>query len=304
MIVQNTNPVVVSPEMLKVGQGFRRSDLFVCVHEQFMTDTAKLADIVLPATTFVEHDDLNQASGHAHLQLGPKIIEPYADARANHEVICALARRLHAEHPGFEMSAREMIDRTLKVSGYPGFDELEQLHWIDLQPDFDTSHFIRGFPQPDARFHFKPDWSKQGSDFSGMPALPDHFAVIDAADAAHPFRMVAAPARSFLNTTFTETPGSRKREKRPGALIHPSDCIRLGIVTGDRIIIGNRRGQVRLHAEAFDGLQPGVIVVESIWPNSDFEGDVGINALISAEAGRPNGGAVFHDTAVWVRKAL
>ncbi len=303
MIIQNTNPVVVSPEVLKVQQGFRRPDLFVCVHEQFMTDTARLADIVLPATMFVEHDDLYQASGHSHLQLGPKIIEPYAEARSNHEVICALAKRLHAKHPGFDMSARELIDRTLKLSGYPGFDEFEKLHWIDRQPDFDTSHFIRGFPQPDARFHFKPDWSKLGADFAGMPALPDHFAVIEEADAEHPFRMVAAPARSFLNTTFTETPGSRKREERPSALIHPEDCARLRIVTGDGIVIGNRRGEVRLHAKAFDGLQRGVLVVESVWPNSDFEGGVGINALISAEPGPPNGGAVFHDTAVWVRKA-
>lgn len=303
MIIQNTNPVVVSPEVGKVQQGFRREDLFVCVHEQFMTDTARLADIVLPATTFVEHDDLYQSGGHSHLQLGAKIIEPYAEARSNHEVICALAGRLRAEHPGFAMTAREMIDRTLKASGYPGFDELDQVHWIDRQPDFDTAHFIRGFPQPDARFHFKPDWSKCGADFAGMPALPDHFAVIEEADAGHPFRMVAAPARSFLNTTFTETPGSRQREQRPGALIHPGDCARLGIATGDRIVIGNRRGEVRLHAKSFDGLQPGVIVVESIWPNSDFEGGVGINALISAEPGPPNGGAVFHDTAVWVRKA-
>ncbi len=303
MLIQNTNPVVVSPEVLKVQQGFARPDLFVCVHEQFLTDTARMADIVLPATTFVEHDDLYQSGGHSHLQLGAKIIEPYAEARSNHEVICALARRLGAEHPGFGMSAREIIDHTLKASGYPGFDALNAGHWIDLQPDFDAAHFVRGFPQPDARFHFRSDWSKLGADFAGMPALPDHHAVIEAADAEHPFRMVAAPARSFLNTTFTETPGSRKREQRPCALIHPEDCARLGIATDERIVIGNRRGEVRLHAKAFDGLQPGVIVVESIWPNSDFEGGVGINALVSAEAGRPNGGAVFHDTAVWIRKA-
>lgn len=303
MLVQNTNPVVVSPEVLKVQRGFRRADLFVCVHEQFLTDTAKLADIVLPATTFVEHDDLYQSGGHSHLQLGAKIIEPYAEARSNHEVICALAQRLRAEHPGFSMSAREMIDHTLKASGYPGFDEFNRLHWIDLQPDFDSAHFIRGFPQPDARFHFRPDWSKCGADYAGMPALPDHHAVIEVADAEHPFRMVAAPARSFLNTTFTETPGSRKREQRPSALIHPADCARLGIASGDRIVIGNARAEVRLHARSFDGLQPGVIVVESIWPNSDFDGGVGVNALVSAEPGPPNGGAVFHDTAVWVRKA-
>ena len=303
MLIQNTNPVVVSPEVLKVQQGFARPDLFVCVHEQFLTDTAKLADMVLPATTFVEHDDLYQSGGHSHLQLGAKIIEPYAESRANHEVICALAQRLGADHPGFAMTAREIIDRTLKASGYPGFDALEREHWLDLQPDFDSAHFIRGFPHADGRFHFKPDWSRLGADFAGMPALPDHHAVIEAADAEHPFRLVAAPARSFLNTTFTETPGSRKREQRPSALIHPEDCAELGIASGVRIVIGNRRGAVHLHAKAFDGLQRGVIVVESIWPNSDFEGGVGINALVSAEPGRPNGGAVFHDTAVWVRKS-
>ena len=302
MLIQNTNPVVVSPEMLKVRQGFARTDLFVCVHEQFLTDTAKLADIVLPATTFVEHDDLYQSGGHSHLQLGAKIIEPGGEARSNHDVICALARRLGAEHPGFAMSARELIDRTLKLSGYPGFDAFEQIHWLDLQPDFDAAHFVHGFPQPDARFHFKPDWSKCGGAHAGMPALPDHHAVIEAADAEHPFRLVTAPARSFLNTSFTETPGSRKREQRPSALIHPSDCARLGIVSGDQIALGNRRGTVLLHARSFDGLQCGVIVVEGIWPNSDFPGGVGINALISAEPGQPNGGAVFHDSAVWVRK--
>ncbi len=302
MLIQNTNPVVVSPEVLKAQQGFRRSDLFVCVHEQFMTDTAKLADIVLPATTFLEHDDLYQASGHSHLQLGLRVIEPHAEARCNHDVICALAKRLGATHPGFDMSARDLIERTLALSGYPGIDAFEPLHWIDRQPDFDTAHFIRGFPQPDGRFHFKPDWAKLGPDFAAMPVLPDHFAVIDEASEEHPFRLVAAPARSFLNTTFTETPTSRRHEQRPGALIHPEDCARLGIVAGDMVLVGNRRGEVRLHAKPFDGLQRGVIVVESIWPNSDFEGGVGINALISAEPGRPNGGAVFHDTAVWVKK--
>jgi anaerobic selenocysteine-containing dehydrogenase len=215
-----------------------------------------------------------------------------------------LARRLNAEHPGFHLSARELIDHTLKLSGYPGIDEFEKIHWFDRQSDFETSHFIHGFPQPDARFHFKPDWSRLGADFAGMPVLPDHFAVIEEADDEHPYRMVAAPARSFLNTTFTETPGSRKREQRPCALIHPEDCATLGIAEGGRIVVGNRRGKVGLHAKSFDGLQRGVIVVESIWPNSAFEDGVGINALISADPGPPNGGAVFHDTAVWVRPLL
>src|ERR1035437_2476139 len=108
---------------------------------------------------------------------------------------------------------------------------------------------------------------------------------------------------SFLNTTFTETPGSRKREQRPTVLIHPADCEQLRIASGDRVKIGNQRGEIVVHAKAFDGLQRGVLVVESIWPNSDFETGVGDNALIGADPGPPNGGAVFHDSAVWVKRA-
>jgi len=136
-----------------------------------------------------------------------------------------------------------------------------------------------------------------------MPALPDQAQLIEAADADYPFRLVAAPARQFLNSSFTETPGSIAREGRPTAMIHPADCARLGIAEGDRVRLGSRRGTVLLHAHPFDGLQPGVVVVESIWPNSAFEEGIGINALTSADPGPPKGGAVFHDTAIWLRKA-
>ena len=127
--------------------------------------------------------------------------------------------------------------------------------------------------------------------------------IIDAADDEHPFRLVAAPARQFLNTSFTETPGSKAREGRPTVLVHPADCAALGIAEGDRVRVGNRQGSIVVHARPFDGLQPGVIVIESIWPNSAFEEGIGVNTLISADAGPPNGGAVFHDTAVWLRRA-
>jgi len=302
MLIQNMNPVVVCPEMLKTRAGFLREDLFVCVHEQFMTDTAKLADIVLPATTFLEHDDMYRAGGHSFFQVTRAVIEPYAGSRENHFVICELARRLGAEHRGFNMTAWEIIDETLKVSGYPDADTLHREHWIDRQPDFDSAHFVKGFPTHDGKFHFKPDWSKVGRDHVRMPPLPDHLDIIESADEKHPFRMVAAPARSFLNTSFTETPTSRKREQRPTALIHPEDCATLGIASGDRVKIGNQRGEIVVYAKAFDGLQRGVLVVESIWPNSDFETGVGVNALVGADPGPPNGGAVFHDSAVWVKR--
>ena len=136
-----------------------------------------------------------------------------------------------------------------------------------------------------------------------MPVLPDHLANIDVGDAEHPFRLVAAPARQFLNTTFTETPGSRAREGRPTVLIHPEAAAPLGIVEGDRVRLGNRQASIVVHARLFDGVGRDVLVVESIWPNAAFEGGLGINALTSADPGPPNGGGVFHDTAVWARPA-
>lgn len=303
ILIQNTNPAVVCPESAKVRAGFLRDDLFTCVHEQFMTDTAILADIVLPATTFLEHDDIYTASGHTFLQTARKVVEPTGEARPNHYVICELARRLGAEHPGFHMTEWELIDATLKMSGWPDADTLHAGHWHDCALDFESSHFLNGFAHPDGKFRFKPDWASIGPFHGELPALPDHVPIIDAADAEHPFRLVAAPARQFLNTSFTETPGSKAREGRPTVMVHPADCSRAGIVEGDRVRVGNRQGSIVVHARPFDGLQPGVIVIESIWPNGAFEEGIGVNTLISADAGRPNSGAVFHDTAVWLRRA-
>ncbi|MEI6159501.1 MAG: molybdopterin dinucleotide binding domain-containing protein, partial [Roseococcus sp.] len=143
-----------------------------------------------------------------------------------------------------------------------------------------------------------------GSDHAVMPRLPDHMGRIDAASVDHPFRMVTAPARQFLNTTFTETPGSRKREVRPTALLHPKDAERLGVAEGGRVRLGNAQGELVVTAKLAEGQQEGVVVVESVWPNADFEGGVGINLLVSDDRGPPKGGAVFHDTAVWVRPAV
>jgi anaerobic selenocysteine-containing dehydrogenase len=303
MLIQSTNPAVVAPESLRVREGFLREDLFVCVHEHFMTATAALADIVLPATTFLEHDDIYQGGGHSHIQIGRKLIEPYALSRSNHEVVSALAGRLGADHPGFSMSAWDMIDATLAASGWPDAETIWRARWLDVQPPFEQAHFLHGFKTQDKRFHFAPDWAALGPLGHLLPKLPDHFAAVDAARADCPFRLVAAPARSYLNTTFTETPGSKKREVRPTVLMHPDDLARLGLSDGQRARIGNARGAITLHAKQFAGLQPGVVVVESIWPNEAFPEGIGINALVSADPGPPNGGAVFHDTAVWVRAA-
>src|SRR3546814_7741886 len=177
------------------------------------------------------------------------------------------------------------------------------MRWVDCAPDFETAHFLNGFPTPDGRFRFKPDWESTGPTHAGIPQLPAHLAVTDDSSPEHPWRLVTAPARQFLNTTFTETDTSRQREGRPTARIHPEDCRELGLAEGDRVRLGNRKGSVVVHVLPFDGLQRKVVIVESIWPAECFEEGVGINILTSADPGLPNGGAVFHDTAVWLRPA-
>lgn len=303
MHVQNTNPAVVCPELNKVHAGMMRDDFFMCVHEQFMTETAQLADIVLPATMFLEHDDFYTASGHTVFQVARKVIDAPGECRENHWVNNELAKRLGCDHPGMHLSAWEMIDQTLEMSGMWGAQKNVDNGGQDFAPDFETANFLDGFGFPDKRFRFKPDWASFGGEHSVMPALPDHLDVIDNATEGKPFRLVAAPARTFLNTSFTETASSQKREKEPTLLMHPRDCAQLGLADGDEVVLGNEQGEIFAVARGADGQQRGVVVLEGIWPNKSFKQGMGINALTSADPGFPNGGAVFHDTAVWVRNS-
>jgi len=311
MLIQNTNPMTVAPEQALVRQGFARDDLFVAVHEQFMTETAQMADLVLPATMFMEHDDLYYGGGHQHISVGPKLIEPPGECRSNHEVLQALARRLKISHPGFEMSARELIDATLRKSGHGSIEALEADLWRDIQPDFRTSHYIDGFAHADGKFHFKADWARVPLGNAGlmgpwdrMPSLPDHFAAIEEADEAHPFRLATSPSRSYLNTSFNETPSSQAREGAPSVMIHPDDAAALGIADGDAVTLGNMRGETTLTAKLFDGVRRGVLIAESVHPNKAHIGGRGINMLTGAEAVPPYGGAAFHDNKVWAKKAV
>jgi anaerobic selenocysteine-containing dehydrogenase len=263
---------------------------------------------VLPATMFMEHDDLYYGGGHQHISVGPKLIEPPGECRSNHEVMQGLARRLNAVHPGFEMTPRELIDATLKSSGHGDIATLEADLWRDLQPDFRTSHYLDGFAHADKKFHFKADWAHPPfgvmmGETKGMPSLPDHWTIIEEADEAHPFRLATSPSRSFLNTTFNETPSSQAREGKASVLMHPLDAASLGIANGDAVTLGNVRGETTLVARLFEGLRRGVLVAESVHPNHDHIGGRGINTLTGAEAVAPIGGAAFHDNRVWVRKA-
>ena len=303
LLVQSGNPAAVCPDGNRIRAGLLREDLFTVVHEQFMTETARHADILLPATMFLEHDDIYQAGGHSHVQIGRKLVEPPGEAMSNHDLVCALARRFGLDHPSFGMTALEMADATLRASGYPGVEALTEQRWLDVSPSFERAHFLDGFGHADGRFRFRADWRSLGDAEGRLPPLPDQCDLFDGPTEARPFRLIAPPPRQFLNSTFTETPTARRREVRPTLGIAPADAARLGIAEGALVRIGNARGEVLLHARLAEGQLAGTLVAEGVWPAADYAGapDCGINALTSDEPALPDGGAVFHDTAVWLR---
>lgn len=315
LFIQNMNPMVVAPETQKVRRGMMREDLFTCVHEQFMTETALMADIVLPATMFCEHDDIYRSGGHTHLSFGPKAMEPPQGCHSNFEVIAGLAARLGLNDEIYRMSVREHVDVIARTSGKTDWRRLEHEPWCDLGLEFEEAHFINGFAWPDGKYRFKPVWSdvmapfnapdgmKGLGEFEALPAYPDHWANNEDADAAHPFKLATSPARQFLNSSFTETPTSIKREGRPTLLILPEDARAHAIEEGDEVIIGNERGEVHLHVRLFEGLLPGTLIAEGVWPNRAHLKGQGINGLISARAIVPFGGAAFHDCHVWLKRA-
>ena len=170
-----------------------------------------------------------------------------------------------------------------------------------IVPDFRTAHHLDGFPTPDGRFRFKPDWASFGPRGHLMPRLPDHMPAGDEPTPRKPYRLVAAPARQFLNSSFTEMPTSRQARAAADGAAEPRRPWRSsGWPTATRSGSATSAARSSLHAKARDGQQATTIVVESIWPNRYWPEGIGINLLLSADPAPPNGGAAIHDTAVWL----
>ncbi|MBS0241766.1 MAG: molybdopterin-dependent oxidoreductase [Proteobacteria bacterium] len=304
MLMQNANSAEVAPGSAIVRRGLAREDLFLAVHEQFLTATARFADVVLPATTFLEHDDLYAAYGHTHLSFGPQLIEPAGEALSNFAVRCALAKRLGATDARFDMTAREQIDDALRRGGLGGLAAIAETGWLDRALPFEAAHFLGGFPNAGGRFRFKPDWTSIGPLGERMPAVADWMTDYERPDTEHPFKLVTPPARNFLNSTFTETQTSKEKERggAPCVRMHPKAAETQGVEDGSLVRIGNRRGSVVLQATLDERQQRQTLVVEGVWPAGAFIEGRGINTLIGDDPVPPNGGVAFHDTAVWLRR--
>ena len=309
LFVQNTNPANVAPEQELVRAGLAREDLFTVVHEQFMTETAQVADIVLPATMFLEHNDYYRRGGHTRLLIGPKLVEAPGECRSNFAVVNELLRRLGSTDESVTLTDRQMVAETLRRSDYGELDEVEKTGFIELGLSDEKARFADGFNFADGKFRFRPAWAEIARrkgyqwtvDPATVPAMVDWWDINEKTSPQVPFRLSTSPSRSFLNSTFTETAGSRQRQPAPTVLIRPDDAAAGGIADGARVVLGNHRGSVELTATFFKGLPPGCLVAEGVHANRSHAGGRGINTLIGSDRIPPFGGAAFHDAAVWIR---
>jgi anaerobic selenocysteine-containing dehydrogenase len=260
LIVYNSNPVAVAPESGKVARGFAREDLFTVVLEHFLTDTADHADIVLPATTQLEHWDIHTSYGHTDVLLNRPAIAPLGQARSNADIFRALAARMGFNEPCFAED-----DLTLCRTAFGDrvdFQRLLDTGWASLAVP--EAPFANGdFPTPSGKCEFHSERLAA----QGLDPLPDHLpnAEPGGTHPDYPLAMISPPARNFLNSSFVNVQSLRDIEGRPLLEIHADDAAVRGIDSGQMVRVFNERGEYRCVAEVSPRARPGVVNGLGIW---------------------------------------
>ena len=261
MVVYNSNPAAVAPESRKVVAGLAREDLFTVVLEHFMTDTAELADYVLPATTQLEHLDVHTTYGHTDVMWNEPAIAPLGQAKPNTQIFRELARQMGFDDPCFddddETLARQALD--WPALGTP-FETLRERGWAGL-PLPDAPFAEGGFPTANRRAH---------ADVPGL-GVPDHVpnyesvASTPALAARYPLAMISPPARNFLNSSFVNVQSLRSIEGEPLLEMHAADAAPRGLVNGQTVRVFNDRGEYLCRCEVSPRARPGVVNGLGIW---------------------------------------
>ncbi len=295
LVVYNSNPVAVAPDSAQVVRGFERADLFTVVIEHFMTDTADLADYVLPATTQLEHLDVHASYGHTYVVRNEPAIAPVGEARPNTQIFRELAARL-----GFNEACFSDSDQTLVGQTFPGVDSkaLERDGWVKL--DLPDAPFADGgFPSADGRCivtsaqHGAPDYLPNRESRRSSPELAARF----------PLAMISPPARNFLNSSFVNMKSLRAIEGRPILEIHADDAQPRGIADGQRVRVFNQRGAHVCHAVLSSRARPGVVHGLGIWWRKFGADGSNVNQLTSQALTDLGRAPTFYDCLVEVEPA-
>lgn len=307
IFVYNSNPAAVAPDLEAVHRGLMRDDLFVVVHEQFMTDTADYADILLPATTQLEHCDIQKAYGHLYLSWNEAAIAPLGEAVPNTELFRRLAAHVGFDDPCFRDSDEEMA-RQLLEQDRPALEgiSLEKLRaqgWLRLNLPETFAPFAEGnFPTPSGKCElFSAAMAADGLDPLPTFTPPRESAESDPELAArYPLALLSPPAHHFLNTTFVNV--LKRFEGEPTLEINPLDAAARSLVTGDRLRVWNDRGAFEVAAVVTERVKPGVVVAPSIWWRKLAGDGRNVNMTTAQALTDMGGGATFYDNLVEVAK--
>jgi anaerobic selenocysteine-containing dehydrogenase len=296
MIVYNNNPVAVCPDSAKVIAGFSREDLFTVVMDHFQTDTADYADIVLPATTQLEHYDVHKSYGHLYMLANNPAIAPVGESLPNSEVFRRLAARMGFDEPCFRDSDEDLCRIALKGGDW---NRLKAAGWERLNVPERFAPFAQGgFPTPSGKCEFYSEWLER----QGIDPLPFYNPPAEGGD-RHPLAFLSPPARNFLNSSFANVARFRSLEREPRLDMHPSDAAARGITDGDMVRVFNDRGSHRLRARVNGRPRPGVVVAPSVWWKKYSPDRGNANNLTSQRTADLGGGATFYDCRVQVERA-
>jgi anaerobic selenocysteine-containing dehydrogenase len=299
-IVYNNNPVAVCPDSDKVIAGFSREDLFTVVMDHFQTDTADYADLLLPATTQLEHYDVHKSYGHLYTLANNPAIAPVGESLPNSEVFRRLAARLGFDEPCFRDSDEDLCRTALKGALVgTSWERLKETGWQRLEVPQRFAPFAQGgFRTPSGKCEFYSEWLES----QGIDPLPFYHPPAEGGE-KYPLSFLSPPARNFLNSSFANMQRFRDLEREPRLEMHPSDAASRGIADGDRVRVFNGRGSYRLRARVNARPRPGVVVAPSVWWKKYSPDRRNANNLTSQRTTDIGGGATFYDCRVQVEKA-
>ncbi|MEK3918463.1 molybdopterin-containing oxidoreductase family protein [Paenibacillus sp. FSL K6-2393] len=309
MMVYCSNPLVVAPDTERVERGFAREDLFTVVHDLFMTDTAKYADIVLPATSSFEATDLYTSYWHQYVHLQEPVIAPIGESKSNVELFSLLGQAMGYDPAIFGETPEQMIEDALQDTGNPymngvTLEGLKQHRFVklDMSPH---AAFLDQLPTPSGKIELYSETMEQ----RGLPPLPTYNALVEGYDGenpagpvdTYPLMFLSPPNHNFLNSTFGNSAKHQRLEKMPLLQMHPEDAARRNVEDGDAVVVWNDRGRIELTAKVSEAMLPGTVISQGLWWDGDGKKQRA-NSLTSNRLSDMGNGATFFSATVEVKR--
>ncbi|HEV8617693.1 MAG TPA: molybdopterin-dependent oxidoreductase [Methylomirabilota bacterium] len=308
LYVYSSNPAAVCPNQALVMRGLAREDLFTVVHEQVMTDTARYADLVLPASMSMEHRDLYRSYGQFYVQLAEPVLPPPGETKSNWEVFRRLALTMGVAEMHYARGDQDLLSELL-AGGGPGvrgitLEALRRDGWARLNLPRPYLPFADGAPTPSGKVEFYA--ASMARD--GLPPLPTYVPLVEGHETRdllrrYPLQCMVPPNRFFLNSSFSQSDLLRRRQQTPTVMLSPADAAARAIADGDTVTVESPRGSARFTARVTDATREGVVVVEGIWWHRHHPGHHGVNYLTSDRIVDMGGGPALHSNLVQVIRA-